>query len=322
MQYSNIESIELDHSGNKTIIRSGPFWPKNNRWGLIKWVKAYVTHIRDYINQYGAPELIHAHTYLGAMVAEELQKDFTIPYIVTEHYTGWMDGSIRKHHRELGAEALNGAKKVLAVSKSLKDAIQPWINQEIEVSPNFIDIEIFKPDASEKSEDLEILGVGDLIPRKQWDHLIKAYASIHQDIRNSKLTIIGEGPLRGELEGLIRILKMESRIHLVGRKSKCEVAHAMQQASLLVHTSHTETFGLIYLEALACGLPVISYDNGGVNEFRDIEGIRILGSSNLDDLKKSIFESYSQSKTVDPDSIKKKFSMGLLQKIITLLLEK
>ena len=307
-QFGSIESIYIDQSGNKTLMRSGPFWPKNNRWGLTKWVRAYVANIRDYINQYGAPDLIHTHTYLGAMVALELQKHITIPYIVTEHYTGWMDSSIRKHHKALGIAALNGAKKVLSVSHALKDAMQPWITQEVEVSPNFIDFEVFKPNAIRKSNVFEILGVGDLIPRKQWDQLIKAYAPIHEDLGSSKLKIIGEGPLRGELEGLIRSLKMESHIHLVGRKNKQEVALAMQKSSVLVHTSHTETFGLIYLEALACGLPVISYENGGINEFRDIKGVFILRSETIAKLSQAIIQEKRQASAVVFDELTNQLS--------------
>lgn len=255
---------------------------------MTKWVRAYAAQIRDYINQYGAPELIHAHTYLGAMVALELQNHIPLPYIVTAHYTGWMDGSIRRHHKALGIAALNGAKKVLAVSRSLKDSMQPMLKQEIEICPNFIDFEVFKSDASQKSNDFEILGVGDLIPRKQWGHLIQAYAAIYKDLGTSKLTIIGDGPLMSDLEKLIKELNMESYVHLVGRKSKQEVAQAMQRSSVIVHTSRTETFGLIYLEALACGLPVISYDNGGVNEFRGMKNLEIIPNQKQELLKTAI----------------------------------
>ena len=261
----------------------------------MKWTTVYVSYIRKYIGQYGAPDIIHAHTYLGAMVAFELQKHHTIPYIVTEHYTGWMDGSIRKHHRRLGIKALNGAKKVICVSGALKEAMQAWIKYEIEVVPNFIDFEIFKPDLSLKSSSFEMLGVGDLIPRKQWDHLIQAFAEVCKEIDNCTLTIIGEGPLRGELAGLIRSLQLESKIDLIGRKTQREVAQAMQRVSVLVHTSQTETFGLIYLEALACGLSVISYENGGVDEFKGMMGVEVLKNRNLDTLQKAIIKSYLKS---------------------------
>jgi len=283
-----IQSLHIDRKGNKSIIHSGPFWPKNTQWGLRRWVKAYTSYVLNYIEQYGKPDVIHAHTYLGAMVAAELQKCQLLPFIVTEHYSGWMDGSIRSHHRLMGLSAMRSAMKVITVSKALKSVLQPSLAQEIEVLPNFIDYKIFKKDIKKKSSAFEILGVGDLIPRKQWDHLIKVFAAFNKEHRNSKLTIIGDGSLRADLMTQIRDLNLEASISLPGRYSKTEVAKAMQRSSVLVHTSHTETFGLIYLEALACGLPVISYANGGVNEFQDYEKIQIVEKNNQEALKEAI----------------------------------
>ena len=125
--------------------------------------------------------------------------------------------------------------------------------------------------------------------------MIQAFAEVCKEIDNCTLTIIGEGPLRGELAGLIRSLQLESKIDLIGRKTQREVAQAMQRVSVLVHTSQTETFGLIYLEALACGLSVISYENGGVDEFKGMMGVEVLKNRNLDTLQKAIIKSYLKS---------------------------
>ena len=87
-KWASLTKIHLDQYGNKDYIKSGPFWPKNNSWGLTRWVKAYVEWTHHYIEQEGLPDIIHAHTYLGAAVAYEIKKILNIPYVVTAHFTG------------------------------------------------------------------------------------------------------------------------------------------------------------------------------------------------------------------------------------------
>lgn len=237
----------------------------------------YAYKVDHYIQQYGFPDLIHAHTYLGAMVAKVVQQSYEIPYIVTEHYTGWMDDSMRSKHQSMGIEALNHAHEVYAVSPALAQCLGKALKKMPDLLPNFVDQEIFFPSSQSRREGVfHLLGVGDLIHRKQWDHLIRAFKKIYAQLPDAHLTIIGEGPCRGALETLVRDHGLYHCISLVGQCTPIEVAEAMRCASVLVHTSRLETFGLVYLEALLCNLPVVSYDNGGVRLFEQMEGITIV----------------------------------------------
>jgi len=84
---------------NREVIVSGPFWPKNQTWGLNQWIQQYAMIVIQQLKRdslFGIPNIIHAHTYLGGAVASMIKRKQGIPYIITEHYTGWIDGSIKK----------------------------------------------------------------------------------------------------------------------------------------------------------------------------------------------------------------------------------
>jgi len=252
----------IDEDGNRDVILSGPFWPKNQAWGLKKWVGRYAQLIEEQLKKRspaGQPHLIHAHTYLGGAVALSLHKKLRIPYLITEHYTGWLDGSIKGFHKNVGTQAFDHAASILAVSPSLNDGLQKVTSSQVHTFPNFIDTSFFRPSSSSKSKEFHYVGVGDLISRKNWKELILAFSQVAKSHPSSKLTIAGDGDLKNSLTQLIESLQLASKISLVGHLGKKELLQLYQSAHVLVHTSKTETFGLSMIEAMSCGIPVISY---------------------------------------------------------------
>lgn len=252
--------LSYDDQGNLTAILSGPFWPKNTLWGLNRWIVRYASFIQHIIASYRQGEkyrLIHTHTYLGGCVALRVDT----PYLITEHFTGWLDGSIRKSHRSLAIPAMDQASVVTAVSPGLTEAMSKVTDTKTITLPNFIDTTFFIPSAKEPSDVFGFIGVGDLIKRKNWGDLIKAFAEVHKELPDTSLTIIGEGEERDGLRELISKLHLEKSIQLTGRLGRDQLLQHLQKAHVLVHPSLTETFGLVLAEAMSCGLPVITYPN-------------------------------------------------------------
>jgi glycosyltransferase involved in cell wall biosynthesis len=103
-----------------------------------------------------------------------------------------------------------------------------------------------------------ILGMGRLEPEKGFDRLIKAFHLIEKDCRGWKLIIVGEGSLRTELTRLVASLGLENRIVLPGRVNN--PGALFRQCDLFVLSSESEGFGLVLVEAMSAGLPVISFD--------------------------------------------------------------
>jgi glycosyltransferase involved in cell wall biosynthesis len=108
-----------------------------------------------------------------------------------------------------------------------------------------------------------ILGVGRLTPAKDFPTLLRAFARVRQ-VRAVRLVILGEGELRGTLEALVRDLGLEDSVSLPGFVQN-PYAY-MARAKLFVLSSAWEGFGSALVEAMACGLPVVSTDCGGPSE--------------------------------------------------------
>lgn len=107
-------------------------------------------------------------------------------------------------------------------------------------------------------EGLTIVGMGRLVPQKGFDLLIEAFSQIADGLREWRLVILGEGPLRRELEDLAIHSGFASRIYFTGIVSRPDIY--LRQADLFVLPSRFEGFPMALCEAMACGLPVVSAD--------------------------------------------------------------
>ncbi len=308
----NREKVEVDEYGNKNYLLTGPFYPKNNSIGINAWINRSSRWVQSYIEKEGLPDIIHTHTYLGAMVANKLKKSRSIPYLVTEHYTGWMDRSIRASHKKMGIKALNEAVRVLAVSEALKQTLQPLLKQEVEVLPNFIDTSLFSHQPKIKIEDgdrsIKIISVGDLIARKRIDLGIKAIKQLSKS-NSIKYTIVGDGNERSQLEQLTKSLGLASIITFTGKLEKEEVARQMKKNDILLHCSKLETFGLVVAEALCCGLFVISSPNQGVNMMKASPGLLISQDHSLDSIIRGLQKSLDLIRKVKVCKMKNEMSI-------------
>ncbi len=108
---------------------------------------------------------------------------------------------------------------------------------------------------------IDILGVGSLIPIKNFALFIELVAALTIEFPNLRARIIGEGPQRRELERLIQE-QASGNIQLLGQLRRRDVIHHMAQSKILLHTSSFESQGYVFIEALYCGMSVVSFDLG------------------------------------------------------------
>jgi phosphatidylinositol alpha-1,6-mannosyltransferase len=169
----------------------------------------------------------------------------------------------------LRGAALRTSDAVLAVSSFTRDRLVSDFGvarDRIRMVPNGVDLDRFSP--GEETEPF-ILGVGRLIERKGFDRLIEAFAQVAADFPGYRLRIAGNGPLEGELRNSATRLGIRGRIDLLGAVSDSELLHLYRSCTLFAMPNRTladgdtEGFGLIFLEANACGKPVIGGRAGG-----------------------------------------------------------
>ena len=212
-------------------------------------------------------DVVHAHWLIPQGI---VQSFFKKPYIVTGHGGDVM--SLNKGlFMALKKRCLKKAKKVTVVSEPLKKKV---MEIEPSVEPSVISMGVnvskfgkqhFVSNYFGQNDKKVILFVGRLVEVKGVQYLIDAMKNI-----NAMLVIVGDGPLRSQLEQQGRILG--SRIKFLGAKTHDELKQIFASADVFVMPSVTtadgarEGLGLVALEAMASGLPVIASDSGGISQ--------------------------------------------------------
>lgn len=250
--------------------------PKRIRSLRNWWFHQWERLLLDYRKRHGHfPALLHAHSFVGGAAAQFLSRKYQIPYVLTEHYSGLVSGTVPRHWRKDLSRIYADAVQVIAVSRSLANNMQRY-SREVIVIPNSINTRLFSPRASSVSNTpFQIINVGSLIPRKRQAMLLSAMSRLSNtyDIR---LLIVGAGPLEQPLKKQIQALHLDPRVQLLGQQSQEELAVLYQSSHLFVSMSQSESFGLALAEAMACGLPVISTPTGIAESIVDTRSGRIV----------------------------------------------
>jgi len=206
------------------------------------------------------PDIIHAHIYSAGVPAVIIGKKYKIPIVITEHWTGFPRHVLNKINILRARFAMNRANIILPVSKDLEEAIKSYgIKNQFKVVPNVVNTEMFYPPSNSKDNNKKkILFVGLITPQKGVSYLLKALAQLKQKRQDFILDVVGDGPNRKEYEELTEELGLGDVVKFNGLKTKEEVADFMRKSDFFVQPSLYETFGVTYIEAMACGKPIVA----------------------------------------------------------------
>lgn len=229
-------------------------------------------------------DLLHAHYAIphatSAYLAREILKSETdnsidIKFITTLHGTDITLTGLEPSFLPTMKFSIEKSDGVTAVSKFLADKTQQQykINKDIEVIPNFIDINKYTRQNDEKSKcfrknfapnDEKILvHTSNFRPLKRVQDVIKIFDTVKKKVE-SKLILIGDGPDRSDCERLSRELGIFEDIKFMGKQDS--LVELLSVADIFIIPSQSESFGLSALEAMSCGVPVISSSVGGLPE--------------------------------------------------------
>ena len=217
--------------------------------------------------------LIHAHTgYPDGAGSIRLAEQLGVPLVITEHATfvGRILGE--PSQRRAYIAGVRAAARFVAVSRSLADelvAAIPEIEAKLVVIPNTVDVGAFLAVPNVERRPDELLYVGYRTETKAIDVLLAALREIRTVRPGATLRLIGRSPDEPTELGWLRMaaeLGIAEAVTFEPPALRAQVAEAMARASLLVHASRRETFGVTSVEALAAGLPVIAADTGPLRE--------------------------------------------------------
>lgn len=260
-----------DDNGMPTLRWHGMRWfqrfPALNRRLLIR---QGMRLFAEYVARYGMPDILHAHAVLnGGVIAHAVSRHTGIPYVITEHSTAYARKLIPPSERAAALEAVTRASRLLAVSEPFAELLANYFGAEAgtwEFVPNIVNkLFVDRPiDRCEKSSsDFTFLSIALLTPKKAMDSLIEAFGRSFRNTPRVTLRIGGDGPERQRLEELAQASGTGNRIHFLGSLTRDQVAAEMARADAFVLPSRYETFGVVVVEALAMGKPVVATRCGG-----------------------------------------------------------
>lgn len=229
-------------------------------------------------------DLLHVHYAIphasAAYMAKQILKShgINIPVVTTLHGTDITLVGKDASYEPVVTFSINQSDGVTAVSEDLRKEtyLHFKITNEIEVIPNFIDLEKFKKQKKDHFKkaicpngEMLIVHTSNFRKVKRIGDVIKVFNNVHKEIP-AKLLMIGDGPERAMAEDLCRELNITQDVRFLGKLEAVE--EVLSVADLFLMPSEKESFGLAALEAMACEVPVISSNTGGIPEL-NIDGV-------------------------------------------------
>jgi glycosyltransferase involved in cell wall biosynthesis len=255
--------VTLRKHGLKCI----PVFPHGS---ALQWLYDGLKIYQLYVNRHGVPDIIHAHAVIyGGVLAHKIQQRFSIPYVITEHSTIYARSLVSRWQKKLAYDAVKHASRRFAVSKNFWELLQKYFGNEAgvwEPLPNIVHhsfcdypLNNFRP----KNDKFVFICIALLTEKKAVHDLLAAFAKVFAGDNTTNLVIGGEGDERRRLETMVGELQIGEQVKFLGALSRKQVLLQIADSDALVLPSHFETFGVVVVEALALGKPVIVTRCGG-----------------------------------------------------------
>lgn len=258
------------------IYRNRCFCPLKH--GIEGHRKVFANGIQKLYDQYmkgNKPDIIHAHCCVWAgYAAMKLSEQIGIPYVVTEHATLFQlhRDEISEKNDKVIRKIFQKAARVICVSGAFAKLIESY-RPDIDVVGNVVNCDAFVPRAdSEKHRGVRFLTVCYMeeeaqLYKKGIDILIQAWTEVVKKYTDVKLVIGGGGSAKTKVEQWVEEHGISKYVEFTGALDRKQVIQEMQSCDCFVLPSRYETFGVVYIEAMACGKPVIAVANGGPDDF-------------------------------------------------------
>jgi len=278
-------------------------------------------------------DVIHTHhPILLGQTAARKAAELNLPLVFTfhtqyweyTHYVPFPQETIQEFlknavHRWL-REFVQKCQHIIIPSESIREILvrEYGLEELYTVIPTGIDLEPYRCAdwqslRKEKGwqDETVLISVGRLAPEKNWDTLLQAFARVSSQHPDARLVLIGDGPAKGSLQTLASELGIAEHVTFTGALPFEEVPCHLKAADLFVFASVTETQGLVTIEAMAAGLPVVAVEASGTRDIVEHGKQGLLVENDAEALAKGI------EKLLDNPQRKKRFSNSALKKART-----
>jgi D-inositol-3-phosphate glycosyltransferase len=280
--------------GNRVVhIPAGPEKPLPKK-ELAEYIPQFVDGIRQFAAEKGlCYDIIHSHYWMSGLAAEMLSDAWQVPVVHMFHTLGEMKNRIAQSEAERESDyrleserrVLGRADRIIAATLAEKAQLE-WLYKadphKLTVIPPGVDTGHFYPIPKDEAKqfvgipesDRMVLFVGRIEPLKGLDTLIRSMSCLDtKQLDCPDLVVIGGDPNANpdemsaemaRLQQLSRDLKLEHMVIFLGKRNQDTLPYYYSAAEVLVMPSHYESFGMVALEAMACGTPVIASQVGGL----------------------------------------------------------
>jgi L-malate glycosyltransferase len=229
---------------------------------------ALASHMTEVAERYGL-DLLHVHYAIPHSISALLARQMTakirkLPFVTTLHGTDITLVGLDPSYFPITKFSIEQSDGVTSISEYLRArTVEEFgVSNEIRVIQNFVNCDLYKPQA-EKHSAATLIHVSNFRPVKRVLDCIRILAEARKEVP-AHLLMVGDGPDRGPAERLALELKVDRNVTFLGKQDHVE--RLLPQAHVLLMPSELEGFGLAALEAMACGVPAVATNVGGVPE--------------------------------------------------------
>ncbi len=300
--------------------------PNFHSWVLL-FNNAFERKIGNISRSFGKPDIIHSHDWLTVPAGIGAKHLLRRPLVMTFHSTESMRSSGSTSPESVMVHSLEwwGAFEstyVITVSKFMKSHIVSIFglpSSKVETIYNAIDLSRFdinidKGDVRKRwgvgVDEKLVTSVGRLTWQKGFDNLIRAFPKVLKEKPGCRLMIMGDGYMRLELEKLTRTLGIGDKVIFTGFVNDGELLASMKAADLMVIPSRFEPFGMVALEGMAAGVPVVVSGIDGLSEIveQGVDGLYV-NQNDVDDISQVIIKALSD------DSLRDKLAVNARKRV-------
>lgn len=292
------QPIRLDFF-NENIFYHEVIMPNYPLFQFVPYESALSSEMVNVV-KYEKLDILHVHYAIphasSAYLAKQILRSqgIEIPVITTLHGTDITLVGKDASYEPVITFSINESDGVTSVSEFLRDATYEYfpIKNEIKVIPNFIDLARFKKQKKDHfklaicpNNEKLLVHTSNFRKVKRIDDVVRVYHKL-RDIIPCKLLLVGDGPERNRIETLCRELGIYQEVRFLGKLDAIE--EVLSVADLFLMPSETESFGLAALEALACEVPLVTSNAGGIPEL-NVQGVTGFMSNigDVDDMVKN-----------------------------------
>lgn len=266
---ANFEGIDVWYPRHLAFPRA--LFYASSGWRVYRGIKKIVENIYTGFRF----DLIHAHVALpSGFAALKLKNKYNKPVVVTIHGQD-LQQTIYRNSACLQSVSyvLNSASEIICVSRKLQQKAIKYIsgNNKIAVVSNGIDHKDILPRqvkfVKQQGCGIMLLSVSNLIQTKGIDLNLYAFQRLCKSYSALRYVVVGDGPEESGLRNLARKLGIDRQVEFLGRQPHDSVMAYMNACDVFVLPSWNEGFGIVYLEAMACGKPVIGCQGEGIEDF-------------------------------------------------------